>query len=250
VSYTKGELVKAALSEIGIADYEFDITPGELASGIRRLNSMMSQWSDRGVRISFNYLGASDDDSSLPSIAEEAVISNLALRLASSYGKQVAPEVRSTAKRALNSLYNEAAYPNEMQLQTIPIGAGFKTGFDDDVFFVPKKKNQWRIEDFDDYSGGTTNIQVGDSGTAIRIAVSGDVDLSTALSTSIRYRKPDGVTGEWPGTVVDGAVEYITVSGDIDQAGVWYIQAFFELPTWQGSSKVISIRVGESIDVL
>jgi len=75
------------------------------------------------------------------------------------------------------------------------------------------------------------------------------VDLSTAVSTSIRYRKPDGVTGQWAGTVVDGAVEYITVAGDIDQSGVWYLQAFFDLTTWQGSSKVISIRVGESIEL-
>jgi len=137
VNYTKGELVKAALTEIGIADYEFDITPEEEATGIRRLDSMMAQWSDKGIRISYNFVGSSADEAGLPNIAQEAVISNLALRLAPTYGKQVPPEVRSTAKRALNSLYSEAAYPNEMQLQTTPIGSGYKSGFESDVFFTP-----------------------------------------------------------------------------------------------------------------
>jgi hypothetical protein len=34
--------------------------------------------------------------------------------------------------------------------------------------------------------------------------------------------------------VVDELVQYVTQSGDIDEAGVWYIQAFFDTGTWQG----------------
>lgn len=47
MSYTKGELVNAALEEIGLASYEFDISSESSESALRRLDSMMMEWKDR-----------------------------------------------------------------------------------------------------------------------------------------------------------------------------------------------------------
>lgn len=127
MSKTKGEIVSAALSELGLADYEFDISTEEVASGVRRLDAMMAYWSSKGVIL--NYLfgeSASDSDSGLPSVAEEAVITNLAVRLASSYGKQPSPFVLTTAKSALSTLYAFSTRPRERQLSSMPRGAGYK----------------------------------------------------------------------------------------------------------------------------
>jgi hypothetical protein len=48
----------------------------------------------------------------------------------------------------------------------------------------------------------------------------------TALSTmpKLNYRKPDGTTGSWVATLSTQYAQYQTVSGDIDVAGIWYVQ--------------------------
>ena len=53
MSYTKGELALAALEEIGIAEYEFDITPEMRQSIIRRMDMMMAEWNIRGITLSY-----------------------------------------------------------------------------------------------------------------------------------------------------------------------------------------------------
>lgn len=53
------------------------------------------------------------------------------------------------------------------------------------------------------------------------------IDISTASSAKIIYRKPDGTTGAWTGSVVETTkVRYVTEDGDIDQGGLWKFQAY------------------------
>lgn len=124
---TKGELVSAALSELGIADFEFDITPEEVTSGIRRMDSMLAQWSAKGVVINYPFgdLDASAD-SGVPSHAEEAVTTNLAVRLASSYGKEPSPMLLTAARMAKTDLFSFSTRPREIRFPQMPHGAGYK----------------------------------------------------------------------------------------------------------------------------
>ena len=131
MSYTKGELVHSALNEIGIADYDFDIAPEQTESGLRRLDSMMAEFNARGVRLGYpipNTANGSElsQDSNIPDSAWEAVITNLAIRIAPSYGKMVSPDTKITAKKSLNTLYRISSHPGEMQLNVLPRGAGYK----------------------------------------------------------------------------------------------------------------------------
>lgn len=131
MSYTKGQLVHAALEEIGIADYDFDVGPEQTESALRRLDAMMMQWNERGVLLSYP-IGdpgstSLDEDSNIPASAWEAVITNLAIRVAQGYGKQVSMETKAIAKKSLSTLLIQASKPRTMRLRSMPSGQGYKS---------------------------------------------------------------------------------------------------------------------------
>jgi hypothetical protein len=130
VSWTKRQYVTAALEEAGLASYVFDLQPDQIESAVRRLDSMMAEWNARGIRLGYPLPADPDStdidaDAGTPDSAHEAVVTNLAIRLAPSYGKTVAAETKATARHALNTLMARAAMPSEMQLpSSLPSGAG------------------------------------------------------------------------------------------------------------------------------
>jgi hypothetical protein len=131
MSYTKRQLVEAAMAEIGLASYAFDLLPEQRELALRRLDSMMAEWNTRGLRLGYpvpdNPADSDiDQDSNLPDAAWEAVITNLALKMAPSYGKQVNPETKITARHSLNTILARASMPAEMKLPAMPAGAGNK----------------------------------------------------------------------------------------------------------------------------
>lgn len=131
MSYTKRQLVEAAMAEIGLASYAFDLMPEQREGALRRLDSMMAEWNGRGLRLGYPVPDNPsesdiDDSSNVPDAAWEAIITNLALRVAPSYGKQVNVETKITARHSLNTLLARAAMPSEMKLHEMPSGAGNK----------------------------------------------------------------------------------------------------------------------------
>ena len=103
MSWTKKELITAAFDEIGLGSYEFDLQPGQFASALNKLDSMMAVWNGKGIRLGYpleSTQSASDitDDSSVPDWSYEAIYQNLALRIAPSFGKIPMPELKQNAK--------------------------------------------------------------------------------------------------------------------------------------------------------
>ena len=132
MGYTKRQFITGAFEEIGLADYVFDLQPEQLQSALRRLDSMMMEWNAQGIRLGYP-IASSPQDSDLdtetntPDSAWEAVITNLAIRIAPGYGKAVSPDTKVSAKGAYNILLQRATYPLEQQLPgTMPIGQGNK----------------------------------------------------------------------------------------------------------------------------
>ena len=130
MGYTKRQFISAALEEIGLASYVFDMQPEQLQSALRRLDAMMADWNAKGIRLAYP-LPSSPQDSDLdeetfvPDSAYEAIICNLGIRLAPSYGKTVMIETKTTAKQAYDILLQRATFPLEKQLpSTTPAGAG------------------------------------------------------------------------------------------------------------------------------
>lgn len=131
MSWTKGDIVSEVFNEMGIASYEFDVAPEMTVSAIRRLDMMMSTWEAKGIRLGYPQPSSpdgssSDDDSNVPDKAHEAIVTNLAIRLAPSYGKGLSPDTKATAKMSLTMLQGIFAKPVEQQMNSMPKGAGYK----------------------------------------------------------------------------------------------------------------------------
>ena len=141
--YSKRQFVTAAFEEIGLASYVFDLQPQDLESALRRLDAMMAEWNAKGIRLGYPIPGSPqfsdlDEPSEVPDAANETIITNLGIRIAPSYGKQVMPDTRVTAKQGYNTLLARATQPLEKQLpRTMPLGAGNKPWWYDDPFVQP-----------------------------------------------------------------------------------------------------------------
>ena len=132
MGYSKRQFVLAACEEIGLASYAFDLHPQQLESALRRLDAMLASWNALGIRLGYPLPSSPEfsdiyAESEVPDSANEAIITNLAVKLAPSYGKQVMPETKATARETYNTLISRAVLPMEQQLPgTMPAGAGNK----------------------------------------------------------------------------------------------------------------------------
>ena len=98
-------------------------------------------------------------------------------------------------------------------------------------------------------------IHVGDIGTVFEVTLKdGDgnaVDISSATVKEMVFGKPDGtslvVTASFKSDGEDGILEYATVDGDLDQDGLWYVQGYVEMPTWEGHSSAEKLTVHETL---
>lgn len=143
MGYSKRQFVEQAYTELGVASYAFDLTPEDFESAMRRLDSMMAEWNAKGIRLGYPIPGSPqdsdlDEPSQVPDSANEAIITNLAIRIAPQIGKTVSNETKVTAKGAYNTVLARACFPPEMQFPgTMPAGAGNKPRRTSGVF-LPK----------------------------------------------------------------------------------------------------------------
>ena len=132
MGYSKRQVVNAAFEEIGLASYVFDLQPEQLQSALRRLDAMIADWNGKGIRLGYPIPGSPqysdlDEPSEVPDSANEAIITNLAIRIAPGYGKVVMPETKAVAKDSYNTLLQRATAPIPQQMPvTMPSGAGNK----------------------------------------------------------------------------------------------------------------------------
>jgi hypothetical protein len=66
-------------------------------------------------------------------------------------------------------------------------------------------------------------IHVFDYGVEIRLDT--EIDLKDFDSAKILYEKPSGATGEWAANIDGTEVVYIVKPNDIDEVGLWTLQA-------------------------
>ena len=119
------EIVEDAFEEITVKTAEVPLTDDELQAGIRRCNRMLVAWADIGNIPGYNPVLNGADTIDIQPEAEEAAITNLAVKLATSFSKPVTQELvliageSFTRLLASNSIVGEVAYP-----VTLPIGSG------------------------------------------------------------------------------------------------------------------------------
>jgi len=132
MSWTKRQFVVAAFEELGLSDANFNLSDTQLNTALKRLDAMIATWNSKGLRLSYPLPSSPedsniDDETTVPDAANEAIYTNLAMRVAPSFGKMVSPELKVDAKRSYRDLMSFNAYPlSERQLDNVPRGAGAK----------------------------------------------------------------------------------------------------------------------------
>lgn len=132
MAYTKRQLIEDAFEEIGLANYVFDLQAEQTNGALRKLDRMLAAWNVKGIRLGYPLTSNPDNsslnsDSNLQDAANEAVVLNLAIRIAPSVGKVVSMDTKASAKRAYNALLAISAMPEQRQLTQLPRGQGNKS---------------------------------------------------------------------------------------------------------------------------
>lgn len=146
MGYSRRQFIDAAFEELGLAEYTFDMQPEQYQGAARRLDAMLMNWNGRGLRLGPNISGTAAgadlaQDMGLPDIANEAVILNLAVALAPSYGKTTSPATNAGARNALNTVFARFAKPIPQRFpRDLPLGAGNKPWRYGNPFVLPEKE--------------------------------------------------------------------------------------------------------------
>lgn len=106
---TKRQIVEMAYEECSLAGYEFNVTPEELFSGLRKLDALMARWKVSSKDLGYNFPvvfggGDLDDVSDIPDGAVEGAAISLAMAIAPAMGKQMSGESRARLTKAMSAI--------------------------------------------------------------------------------------------------------------------------------------------------
>lgn len=109
MGWTKRDFIAAAYEEIGLAQSVFDLSPEQIQSALRKMDSMMATWNARGIRLGYPLPSSPGEselttDTEVPDRANEAIYTNLAIRLASAVGRPVSDDLKRVAKQDRKSV--------------------------------------------------------------------------------------------------------------------------------------------------
>lgn len=98
-------------------------------------------------------------------------------------------------------------------------------------------------------------MQVGDIGTSIVLTIIDQdgavVNVSASSARNINFKKPNGAAMTKSASFftdgTDGKIAYTTIAGDLDQAGIWDMQAKVVLPSGTWYSEVKKVTVGAQL---
>lgn len=133
MSWTKRDTIVKTFSKAGLSSNGRNLTPDELQDAMEQLDTMMAGWTEDGIIFDPVYPqpttmtgGNITDKTNAPLYANEAMYLNLALAIASDFGKVLAPEVNGKADIEYNKLIARSTTIPEKSLQGMLRGAGAK----------------------------------------------------------------------------------------------------------------------------
>ena len=134
MSWTKKQIIEQAFTEIGIASFTFDTTADERENSLRILDTMMAEWTTRGIVFTPTAYpatvnpggGSIDAETNAPNDAVAPMYNNLALRLAPGFGKAPSNQTKLDAKAGFSMLAESVTIPCIRMVGMIR-GAGAKT---------------------------------------------------------------------------------------------------------------------------
>lgn len=101
----------------------------------------------------------------------------------------------------------------------------------------------------------TSEIHIGDVGTAIRATIKDEddvaVDVSAATTKQLIFEKPDCTevtkTATFYTDGTDGIIQYLTETSFLNMAGVWRVQAYIVLSGGEWKTDIYEFRVYKNI---
>ena len=128
----KRNILEIAFENCGSAGFEFERTPEEYNSALRKLNVMMYEWPWNLLNFNQPTYGAGvvDDLSGIPNDTIGAVAMTLALRIAPTMGATLSPEASAELVRARSIVEaNYSVIPTQYLGDDTVVGAGNRTRF-------------------------------------------------------------------------------------------------------------------------
>lgn len=138
---TVNDIIQDALEDLVVQAEEAPIEAAEAQACIRALNRMMAQYASRGINLGYTIVDSVDDVVTIPDGALDAVVANLALRLAPKYRTTgVSQELINAANIGEDALFAIAVEVAEVEYpSTLPIGSGNDyTGSPTEKFYPDK----------------------------------------------------------------------------------------------------------------
>lgn len=83
----------------------------------------------------------------------------------------------------------------------------------------------------------------------LRITLDTGIDISTATTVKVLFKKPDGTKSEWIGSISETTkVLYDLQVGDIDALGTWILQSYVLMGGREGYGDHVYVTVKENFD--
>lgn len=129
---TKLQIVQMAYEEAGQAGYEFDNSPEELASGLRKLDSLMGEWLNEGIDLHYNFpdafgQGNLSDPAGIPDSCINGAAAWLGFRIMPGQGKAAGQPTIVALTMAKNAIRQATVRKPTMQFaRNTPRGIGNK----------------------------------------------------------------------------------------------------------------------------
>lgn len=129
---TKAQLIDMVFEELGRAGYDFDRTPNEELSVLRKTDALLAQWQAQGCALNYNFpstFGQSlpTEYIGIPDAAMDTVALWVAFRAAPGIGKTLSAETRKAMADGKAFLFAEtSSIPNMKLPKTTATGSGWK----------------------------------------------------------------------------------------------------------------------------
>jgi hypothetical protein len=127
---TKGDIVAAAYEEMGLPNYEFDMSAEEWVSSLKKLDLLMAARPFVNLPLGYNFpatLGTSGklDPVGFADTFSQTIAISLAKRIAPSKGKQLSSDTKKAYQAGLNDLLAQAStIPTQRLRGNTPLGSG------------------------------------------------------------------------------------------------------------------------------
>jgi len=126
IGIKKRDIVEMMFEECGSAGYEFERTPEEVLSALRKLNALMAEWPFDQLDYLQPDFSPGDPDS-LTGVAvkyNQVIALQLALRFAPNMGATLSPESKAALARSMALLSSETATITGSRIISSIAGAG------------------------------------------------------------------------------------------------------------------------------